>query len=46
MSKYDVDVNGKWILDIREVQDDVWIGSYHDTKELAIEKGYKIAEEE
>ncbi|NFS12931.1 hypothetical protein FDE77_17205 [Clostridium botulinum] len=40
-------VSGKWILDIRENQDEIWIGEgFYDTKDIAIEYGYQIAERE
>lgn len=47
MANYDAITNGKWILDIRETESEIWMAeSYHDTKEEAIKEGYYWAKKE
>ena len=47
MAKYEEMKDGRWILDISETISDIWNGeSFFDTKEEAIEEGYRWAEKE
>lgn len=47
MAKYEEMKDGRWILDINETISDIWNGeSFFDTKEEAIEEGYRWAEKE
>lgn len=47
MAKYEEMKDGRWILDTSERISDIWYGeSFFDTKEEAIQEGYRLAEKE
>lgn len=47
MAKYEEMKDGRWILEISERISDIWYGeSFFDTKEEAIQEGYRLAEKE